>query len=156
MQNIVTIKGKEDGLEIVLDDMATYPVVREELMQKLQANKGFFQDSNTRVVIRGKVLSEAQRKELKRVFAMDYGIRDVLFGDEADMLKEVELTIESATKETKKEKETETQEVELVSNAYFDAQSVFINSTVRSGQRIERSEERRVGKECRSRWSPDH
>src|SRR5688572_15342884 len=24
------------------------------------------------------------------------------------------------------------------------------------GARIERSEERRVGKECRSRWSPDH
>ena len=28
-------------------------------------------------------------------------------------------------------------EVELVSNAYFDAQSIFINNTVRSGQRIE-------------------
>src|SRR5687767_15453983 len=29
-------------------------------------------------------------------------------------------------------------------------------STVRSPPRISRSEERRVGKECRSRWSPYH
>ena len=28
--------------------------------------------------------------------------------------------------------------------------------TVDSGQRVARSEERRVGKECRSRWSPYH
>src|SRR5690554_1498498 len=37
--------------------------------------------------------------------------------------------------------------------------SIVINATVSSGQNIRqrgRSEERRVGKECRSRWSPYH
>ena len=29
-------------------------------------------------------------------------------------------------------------------------------STLKKGELIERSEERRVGKECRSRWSPYH
>lgn len=135
MQN-VTIKGKEEGLEITLEPKATYPVLREELMQKLKKNKNFFQNSETKVVIRGKELSGAQRKELKRVFAMDFGIHDVLYGDEADLLKEVELTIESAAR-VKDEPEAEDAAVELVSNAYFDAQSVFINGTVRSGQRIE-------------------
>ena len=135
LQN-VTIKGKEEGLEIMLSEKATYPALREELLQKLKKNQAFFKDSETRVVIRGKELSTAQRKELKRVFAMDFGIHDVLYGDEADMLREVELTIESASK-PKNETEKEDTGVELVSNAYFDAQSVFINNTVRSGQRIE-------------------
>src|SRR5260370_26762437 len=32
----------------------------------------------------------------------------------------------------------------------------FVDEVVRSAQQIPRSEERRVGKECRSRWSPYH
>ncbi len=139
MQSNVTIKGKENGLEIKLSEKSTYPMLRTELLEKLESNKRFFNGSQTKVVIRGKSLSEAQRKEIKRVFAMDYGISDVMYGDEADLLREVELSIESAGKLPAKQKpqENDQLEVELVSNAYFDAQSVFINSTVRSGQRIE-------------------
>ncbi len=119
-----------------MSEQATYPVIREELLKKMKSNKSFFKNSDARVIIRGKKLSEAQRKEIKRVFAMDFDIRDVLYGDEADMLKEAELSIEKP----KKKEETEEQEnmgVELVSGTYFDAKSVFINNTVRSGQRIE-------------------
>ena len=36
MQSIVTFKEKEDGLEIYLDEKSTYPVLREELMDKLK------------------------------------------------------------------------------------------------------------------------
>ena len=139
MQGIITFKGKEKGLEIYLDEKSTYPVLREELMEKLKKNQGFFKDSETRVIIRGKKLSDAQRKELRRVFSMDYGIRDVLYGDEADMMRETELKIEkpAAAPARPAEKDEYTDEVELVSGAYFDAQSIFINNTVRSGQRIE-------------------
>lgn len=158
MQNIVTIKGKESGLEIYLNEKETYPVLREELIQKLKKNTVFFKDSKTKVVIRGKELSPAQRQEIKRVFSMDYGIKDVLYGDEADMLKEAELKIEHTQPGEEKGGETpdrveipvrpqratraekqmkELGDAELVSNAYFEAQSVFINGTVRSGQRIE-------------------
>ncbi|MEG0251425.1 MAG: septum site-determining protein MinC [Christensenellaceae bacterium] len=137
MQNIVTIKGKEDGLEIYLDEKTTYPVLREELMLKLKKNSEFFKNSDTKVVIRGKEISEAQRNEIRRVFEMDYGIHDVLYGDEADMLKEVELTIERPSRVPKEKKDEYTDEIELVSNAYFDAKSIFISNTIRSGQRIE-------------------
>ena len=67
MQGIITFKGKEKGLEIYLDERSTYPVLREELMEKLKKNQDFFRDSETRVIIRGKKLSEAQRKELAGV-----------------------------------------------------------------------------------------
>ncbi|MEA5002361.1 MAG: septum site-determining protein MinC [Christensenella sp.] len=143
MQSIVTIKGKEDGLEIYLDEKSTYPVLREELMVKLKKNKEFFRDSDTKVVIRGKQISDAQCKEIKRVFAMDFGIRDVLFGDEADMMREAELKIErpapshGKAKSVARPKDEYLDEVDLVSNSYFDAQSIFINNTIRSGQRIE-------------------
>lgn len=141
MQNLVTIRGKENGLEIRLSEKSTYPVLREELIQVLKQNSGFFKDSRTKVVLRGKSLSEAQRKEIKRVFAMDYGISDVLYGDEADLLREVELKIEAAPK-LREQKEDVTPgipapDTDLISTSYFDAQSIFINNTVRSGQRIE-------------------
>ncbi|CAK7072076.1 MAG: Septum site-determining protein MinC [Desulfovibrio sp.] len=138
MQGIITFKGKEKGLEIYLDERSTYPVLREELMEKLKKNQDFFRDSETRVIIRGKKLSEAQRKELRRVFAMDFGIRDVIYGDEADLMREAELKIEKPPEAAHPAARDEyTDEVELVSNAYFDAQSIFLNNTVRSGQRIE-------------------
>lgn len=139
MQGSVTFKGKENGLEIHMDEKTTYPVLREELMERLKRNQGFFKDAETKVIIRGKKLSAAQQNELKRVFAMDYGIRNVMYGDEADMaMREAELKIEkpkAANRPAAKDEYAD--EVELVSNAYFDAQSIFINNTVRSGQRIE-------------------
>ena len=41
------------------------------------------------------------------------------------------------------------------SNDCFVAASV-VSLTERDGEKLTRSEERRVGKECRSRWSPYH
>lgn len=139
MQGSVTFKGKENGLEIHMDEKTTYPVLREELMERLKRNQGFFKDAETKVIIRGKKLSAAQQNELKRVFAMDYGIRNVMYGDEADMaMREAELKIEKPKATNRPAvKDEYADEVELVSNAYFDAQSIFINNTVRSGQRIE-------------------
>ena len=124
MQSIVTFKGKEDGLEIYLDEKSTYPVLREELMDKLKKNQSFFKDSGTKVVIRGKELSNAQFNEIKRVFAMDFGIRNVYCGDEAERVQEAEISIEkpSAVRRAHAPVDEYTDEVELVSNAYFDAQ----------------------------------
>lgn len=152
MQNIVTIMGKEKGLEIVLNEKSTYPVIREELIRKLIKNKNFFRDSDTKVVIRGKKLSDAQRKEIKRVFAMDYGIYDVLYGDEADLLiesekakapePELQAEDDKATRIKKKANQNKSgakagKEQENSSSIYYDTPSLFIDYTVRSGQRIE-------------------
>jgi len=157
LESIVTIKGTGEGLEIYMDERETYPVLREELMRRLQTSREFFEGSKTKVVIRGKAVTEVQRKELRRVFAMDFGIRDVLFGEEANTMREGTLGIiqpvekveklEQPAKPAEKAKKgrplpprikaEDYTDVELVSNAYFDAQSIFINHTVRSGQRIE-------------------
>lgn len=135
MQNIVTIKGREDGLEIFMDEKATYPAVREELMQKLRKNSDFFRDSSTKVTVRGKKLSPAQQFEIKRVFSMDFGIHDMVFvgsgNGEGNGALNVEKPVPLNGKKAPKG------DAELVSNGYFDAQSIFINNTVRSGQRIE-------------------
>lgn len=134
----VTIKGKAGGIEILLSEKATYPALREELLSKLKKHAAFFKNTNVRVIIRGKELSPAQRKELKRVFAMDFGIHDLLYGDEADLLRQVERTIESAQRQHSEVTVLEEDDdVELVSNDYFDAESIFVKHTVRNGQRIE-------------------
>ncbi len=135
----VFIKGKEEGLEITFAEKATYPVIRAELLQKMKNNQSFFQDSDTRVIIRGKKLSPAQRRELKSVFVMDFGIYDVMYDDEANMLKEVEQNLESNTETVYSNVENSEEDIKdsLVSNEYFDERSIFINTTVRSGQRIE-------------------
>src|SRR2546428_3215271 len=39
---------------------------------------------------------------------------------------------------------------------YLSALEDGVNAAIGSGLPLERSEERRVGKECRSRWSPYH
>lgn len=147
MQNIVSIKGKDKGLEITLNEKSTYPVIREELIRKLIKNKNFFKGAETKVIIRGKKLSEAQRNEIKRVFSMDYGIYDVLYGEEADML-------EAEARERREEEEPEAErddgavcrrrqkrrppiDPENSSSQYYDSDSLLIDYTVRSGQRIE-------------------
>jgi septum site-determining protein MinC len=58
-----------------------------------------------------------------------------MYSDEADLMKEAELQIEKEPRE-KKDKD-DGSDMDLISNSYFDAKSVFINNTVRSGQRIE-------------------
>src|SRR5260370_9315467 len=43
-----------------------------------------------------------------------------------------------------------------INTRFPDMESVFIASGARASHGASRSEERRVGKECRSRWSPYH
>ena len=44
----------------------------------------------------------------------------------------------------------------LYTNNEIGVTSSKLEADIRSSQKIKRSEERRVGKECRSRWSPYH
>ena len=56
---------------------------------------------------------------------------------------------------TKEENESVDAEVKKY-NAIFEKKVVEVEDEEFSGCEIKRSEERRVGKECRSRWSPYH
>ena len=137
----VTIKGKDRGLEIVLDEKAPYPGLREELLGKMKEHPSFFKDTDMRVIIRGKFLSHAQREELKRVFAMDFGIRDVLYGDEADMQQKVEEGIREAARRlaaaAAAAEDDGEPDPDLVTVLEADSPSAFILDTIRNGQRIE-------------------
>ncbi len=135
MQSIVAIKGVDDKLEVYFNEMSSYPSLREDLIQKLQNNKNFFLNSNAKVVISGRALSEAQRREIKRIFLMDYGISNVYYEDEIKKMTEATVMVQ-ATPEAEAA-QAPAGEIELVSREYFDAKSIFIAATVRSGQRIE-------------------
>jgi len=137
VQTIVAIKGVDDKLEVYFNEMASYPSLREDLIQKLQNNKNFFLNSNAKVVISGRNLSSAQRREIKRIFAMDYGINDVYYADEIKQMTEPAEMYQTSESEEKEPPSATFGEIELVSREYFDAKSIFISATVRSGQRIE-------------------
>jgi septum site-determining protein MinC len=129
----ITIKGKSGGvLEIAMQPLASYADIRQSVVEKLAKNRDFFTGADVNVRFSGKVLSTAQKKELRRMLFMDYDIKKVTFADEEpEGLEEVntvtagEAPVESANR------------VSLVSKDYFDAKSIFISHTLRSGQRVE-------------------
>lgn len=142
MQSYVTIKGVDDKLEINFDERASYTMLREELISKLSKHKSFFKNAKTKVIISGRALSTAQRNEIKRIFKMDYDLTRVFYADEMNQYKSAPVVFDATPKNTaQKEEESfedfSRQQVSLVSNAYFDAKSIFVSTTVRSGQRIE-------------------
>ncbi len=128
----IRIKGKSGGvLEIMVQPASSYDEIKLAIGDKLNKHKGFFSGSEAKVIFRGKLFSVPQRKELTQLLHEQYGIANVAFGDEAPI----------ETKETTKQLMTDTGDdinrVTLVSKEYFDAKSVFVTHTLRSGQRIE-------------------
>ena len=82
-------------------------------------------------------MSFAQRREIKRIFSMDYGISDVYYADEIKKAAEPAVMCQVQETEGKQPPPATLGEIELVSREYFDAKSIFVSVTVRSGQRIE-------------------
>jgi len=129
----ITIKGKSGGvLEIAMQPLASYADIRLSISEKLAKNKEFFTGTDVKVRLSGKVLSAAQKKELRRILFMDYDIKNVTFSDEEpEGLEEVgAVTSNEAPAESPNR-------VSLVSKDYFNAKSVFVSHTLRSGQRVE-------------------
>ena len=129
----ITIKGKSGGvLEIAMQPLASYADIRLSVSEKLAKNKDFFTGTDVKVRFSGKVLSAAQKKELRRILFMDYDIKNVTFLDEEpEGLEEVSaVTSGEAPAESPNR-------VSLVSKDYFNAKSVFVSHTLRSGQRVE-------------------
>lgn len=129
----IRIKGKSDGvLEIMMQPSSTYDEIKLALGDKLNKHKGFFSGSEAKVIFRGKAFSTPQRKELRQLLHEQYGIANVSFGEEGPVkLKETK------QQQTVSDAETDQNRVTLVSRECFDAKSVFLAHTLRSGQRIE-------------------
>jgi len=128
----IRIKGKSGGvLEIMMQPSSSYDEIKLAIGDKLNKHRGFFSGSEAKVIFRGRAFSASQRKELKQLLYEQYGIANVAFGDEAPV----------QPKETNKpavpDAGDEQGRVTLVSKEYFDAKSVFVSHTLRSGQRIE-------------------
>ena len=129
----ITIKGKSGGvLEIAMQPLASYADIRQSISEKLAKNRDFFTGADVKVRFSGKVLSAAQKKELRRMLFMDYDIKNVTFADE-----EPEGLQEVGTATTGEAPAESPNRVSLVSKDYFNAKSIFISHTLRSGQRVE-------------------
>jgi len=130
----ITIKGRSRGvLEIAMQPLASYADIRLAVSEKLSKNRDFFTGTDVKVLFSGKVLSAAQKKELRRILLMDYDIKNVTFADEVpESLEEV-----SAVTSNEAPIADSPNHVSLVSKDYFNAKSVFVSHTLRSGQRVE-------------------
>ena len=130
----VKIKSKTDGMfEIEIQQMSSYAEIRSSIQQKLSKNKDFFTGSDAKLVLSGRALSDAQKKDLRRTLRMDYDIMNVVFTDE--MEETVEQRKVSITHVPNRDVTGDT--INLVSKNYFKAKSVFVMHTLHSGQRIE-------------------
>ncbi len=131
----IKIKGKKNGMfEIDIQPFSGYTEIKADLKEKLSKNKDFFTGAEAKIIFSGKTLSTAQRKDIKRMLSMDYDINSVEFVDEK---KGKEINISVKRVENNEGKNTRSGRVNRVANGYFDAKSVFISHTLRSGQRIE-------------------
>ncbi len=132
----IKIMGKSEGLfEIEIQLHASYTDIRDAIKEKLSKNKDFFTGSGAKVLISGKKFSEAQKKDLRRLLQMDYGVINVGFGDE--MAEPVEKRRVEVKRLRGNEEVGSGERINLVSKDYFKATSIFIAHTLRSGQRVE-------------------
>ncbi|MGE5495656.1 MAG: septum site-determining protein MinC [Burkholderiales bacterium] len=131
----IKIKGKTGGLfEIQIQPLSSYSDIREAIQQKLAKNKAFFNGAGAKILISGKSLSPVQKKDLRRLFQMDYDITDVTFADDG---KEPEEKRRVVIKRVENNAEPFGDYASLVSRNFFNAKSIFVTHTLRSGQRIE-------------------
>ncbi len=131
----IRIKGKGEGLfEIEIQLQTSYAEIKDSIQQKLSKNKDFFNGAGAKVLVSGKALSDAQKKDLRRMLQMDYDVFNVEFSDESEPAgkRNVGVKLTPNREESGSEKR-----INLVSKNYFNAKSIFVTHTLRSGQRVE-------------------
>jgi septum site-determining protein MinC len=131
----IKIKGKTGGLfEIEIQSQSSYSDIRDAIEQKLSKNKDFFSGADAKVLLSGMTFSDVQKKDLRRMFHMDYDITNVSFSDDAEAtIEKRSVTIKRLTNNDDHNYDY----INLVSRNYFNAKSIFVTHTLRSGQRIE-------------------
>lgn len=144
MKSIVSFKGISSGcLEVSCDEVRPYNAIKEALVKKLEQNNNFFRGATSKVLIDGRNFEESEKHEIKEIFLRRFGLLNVVFeSPDIKTSKEKKLKdtkIEDTLKDNNKisEKEANKSGIELISNDYFDAQSIIISHTLRNGQRVE-------------------
>jgi septum site-determining protein MinC len=134
----ITIKGKPGGLfEIEAEPLSSYSEIRDALKEKLDKNKDFFTGAGAKLLFSGRPMTKAQKQDLKRMLHMDYDVDDVSFEDEREAMPQETMEAMSLRRADSDAKATIENRVDLISKEYFNAKSIFISHTLRSGQRVE-------------------
>ena len=95
------------------------------------------------------ITTTEQNKE-KRMKRIEDSLRDLW-----DNIKCTDIRIIGVPEEEEKKKGTEKIFEQIIVENFPNMGKEIVNQVLEA-QRVPRSEERRVGKECRSRWSPYH
>ncbi len=131
----ITIKGKNGGgFEIAVSAQTSFAELKEALIDKLRRNKDFFAGTDAKLVFSGKEMNIAQKRDLKRLLKMDYDITDVAFCGE---LSEPGSQVKVKKAQAKENVTSVSNEIQLITKNYFNANSIFVSHTLRSGQRVE-------------------
>lgn len=64
LENIVIFKGGRDGINVILDEEASFADIKTIFIQKLQDAKSFFNGAKVSIRFKGKILTKNQQKEL--------------------------------------------------------------------------------------------
>ncbi len=137
MQNPVEIKGKQNYLEIRLDDQADFNTVRQMMIDKLAAGGNFFIGSPCVQIIG--LLNEQEKNILQEILEKQFSFEEVLFQEQATRLK----LARELTKNEEKQHKEKIDPIVIEKKEQFatllcqESASLFINNTVRNGQRIE-------------------
>ena len=146
MKSIVSFKGISSGcLEISCDEVRPYNAIREALIKKIEQNTNFFRGATSKVLIDGRNFEENEKHEIKEIFLRRFGLLNVVFESCPDAKaaakpakkKIKDMKNEEQLKEDGSVKESNKSGIDLISNDYFDAQSIIISHTLRNGQRVE-------------------
>ncbi|MGL4345892.1 MAG: septum site-determining protein MinC [Cellulosilyticaceae bacterium] len=68
-KNLVVFKGTVDGITILLDENAVFEHVVEQLVEKLEDSKKFFEGARVNVKFKGRDLTDSEQQELIQVMA---------------------------------------------------------------------------------------
>ncbi len=138
MTQCVTIKGKEGKLSVWLDERTPYLELRATLMQMLEQYRHFFEKSAVPVRFSGKELTVAQRRELRLMFSMDYGITDVTFTSTQERPVEAADSAQNMPQAaTRREEESYWDGASLIAQTAFDQQAVIIPASLTKGQTVD-------------------
>ena len=143
IKQIVTLKGNKDGIDIILDAKADFVDIKDSLRKKVAQGKKFFDDANTKVSFKGRVLDEFNEKILIDIIKEETNL-NITFWKSSDVVKPEAPVYAGANKGEalvfKDEKPVQSPPPVPVAATtkpgYKESQTAYYYSGLRSGQRI--------------------
>jgi septum site-determining protein MinC len=85
MSDCILIKGNKYGLTIILDENATFDLLKETLGKKISDAKKFFKNAKVAISFKGRVLSDKEQQELIHIITSSSDMEIIcIMDDESD------------------------------------------------------------------------